>query len=302
MTPVERFKRSDVLRIVGITPGQLSYWERLRLLDPAASAPSGVRPRVYSFSDLVRLRTVKQLTGQRVPAGRLRVALEAFRRQWPGEAEAALTAARFIPTGRLLTVDYQGCRIEPVSGQLLLQFEPESRETKVRTMPERSLEDLLVVALECDGDPALRRRAIGAYQDIVERAPAWLEPRLNLGTLRYEDGDWMAAAREFRRAVEIAPGNPLAHFNLASVLEDLGESDFAVQHFEEALNLAPGFADAHFNLARVYEKSGAAASACAHWQRYLELDPGSEWAAYARQRLEALGTAESRAGSTRLFS
>ena len=284
MTPLEQFTRSDVLRIVGITGRQLSHWERLRLVEPQSGAAA-----VYNFRDLIRLRTVKQLTGQRVPAGRLRLALDAVRRQWPSQRETDFSELRFVPAaGGRITVQVQGTCIEPLSGQLLLDFEDDRGRSKVRPMPERSLEDWLVVALDCEGDSSLRRQAIDAYRNIVERAPGWLEPKLNLGTLYYEDGDWQAAADQFRSAVEIAPGNPLAHFNLGSVLDDLGQSEAAAQHLEEALKLAPGFADAHYNLARIYEKLGAAAKARRHWKRYLELDPSSQWAEYARLRLEDL--------------
>jgi len=284
MTPLEQFSRRDVLRIVGITGRQLSHWERLRLVEPHSEDRAA-----YNFRDLIRLRTVKQLTGQRVPAGRLRLALDAVRRQWPAQSPADFSELRLVPAaGGRVTVQYQGTSIEPVTGQLLLDFGDEPGTAKVRPMPERSLEDWLLVALDCEGDSSLRRQAIDAYRNIVERAPGWLEPKLNLGTLYYEDGDWQAAAEQFRRAVEIAPGNPLAHFNLGSVLDDLGESRTAAQHLEEALKLAPGFADAHYNLARIYEKLGDAVKARRHWKRYLELDPSSQWAEYARQRLQDL--------------
>ena len=284
MSTVEQFTRSDVLRILGITTKQLSSWERLRLVEPPLCQ---AREKVYDFRDLIRLRNVKQLTGQRVPAGRLRVALEAARRRWPGSAGPS--DLHLVPgSGKRVAVECQGARIEPVSGQLLFDFGHDAGWPKVRSMPERSLEDWLALAVDCEGDPARRRQAIEAYRKIVERAPGWLEPKLNLGTLCYEEGDGAGAADQFRSALEIAPGNPLAHFNLGSVLDDLGESAAAAEHLEEALRLAPGFADAHYNLARIYERMNDRARARVHWQRYLDFDPASEWAAYARQRLQEL--------------
>lgn len=289
-TSLEQFTRSNVLRIVGITAGQLSYWERLELVEPQTEA----REKIYSFGDLIRLRTVKQVIGQRVAAGRLSVALRAFRQQGPAELEVALTELRFIRQGRRVAVEYQGSCIEPISGQLLLEFDAGRPEAKVCPMPERtlgverSLEDCLALALECEADPSLRPQAIDAYRKLADKAPGWLEPRLNLGTLYYESGRWAEAAAEFRLATEMAPGNPLAHFNLGSVLDELGEPDSAALQLEEALRLAPGFADAHYNLARIYEKLGAVANARAHWRRYLELDDSSEWSHYARERLEEL--------------
>jgi tetratricopeptide (TPR) repeat protein len=288
MSTLEQFTRSEVLRIVGITSGQLKYWERLELVEvPKLNEPAAVaHEKTYNFRHLTRLRVVKQLTGQRVPARRLRDALEAFRRQQPAESDTGLDDLRLVPDGRRIVVEYQGTSIEPVSGQLLLDFG--GAETKISTIRGRSLEDWLNVAQECEGNSALRSQAIDAYLNIVEKAPAWLEPRLNLGTLYYESGNLEAAAQQFKTAVEIAPGNPLAHFNRASVLDDLGELEAAARHFEEALRLTPGFADAHYNAARVYEKLGAAATARSHWQRYLDLDPSSAWSDYARERVTDL--------------
>jgi tetratricopeptide (TPR) repeat protein len=299
MSTLEQFTRSDVLRIVGITPAQLKYWERLELVENrrGAAPAAGTDEKTYTFRHLTRLRVVKQLTGQRIPASRLRAALEAFHRQRPSEPDAAFEDLRLVPAGRRVVVEYQGTRIEPVTGQFLLGFG--AKEAKVSTIRQRSLEDWLNVAQECEGDSALRAQAIDAYCNIVEKAPAWLEPRLNLGTLYYEDGDLAAAAGQFQVAVEIAPGNPLAHFNRASVLDDLDQLEAAAQHFEEALRLAPGFADAHYNAARVYERLGVASAARAHWQRYLELDPSSAWADYARQRLEELSGKTHAAGPGR---
>ena len=283
MTTLEQFSRNDVLRIVGITTTQLNYWERLRLVEPPET-----RERPYSFRDLVRLRAVKQITGQHISARRLQAALQAAERQFPTEGQSALTELRFVPAGRRVAIEYRGARIEPVSGQLLLDFEGTGRPARVSAMPERSLEDWLTMALDCEGDPGMRQQAIQAYRNIVEKAPEWLEPRLNLGTLYYEEGDWPEAAEEFRHAVEIAPGNPLAHFNLGSVLDDLGQPEAAAHYFDEALTLAPAFADAHYNLARVCEKLGAFTRARSHWRRYVELDPSSSWADYARQRLNEI--------------
>jgi len=287
MNTLEQFTRNEVLRIVGITPRQLKYWERLELVEvPKETEPAGANEKIYNFRHLTRLRVVKQLTGQRVPARHLRTALEAFRRQQPAETRTALEDLRLLPSGRRIVVEYQGTTIEPVTGQLMLDFG--GAGTKISAIRERSLEDWLNLAQECEGDSARRSQAIDAYLNIVEKAPAWLEPRLNLGTLYYESGNLEAAAQQFKTAVEIAPGNPLAHFNRASVLDDLGELEGAARHFEEALRLTPGFADAHYNAARVYEKLGAAATARMHWQRYLDLDPSSAWSDYARERLAEL--------------
>src|SRR5213082_2974793 len=117
------FTREAVLRLVGITPQQITRWERLRLVEPQA-AP-GQAEKVYTFADLVSLRTLKQLTGQGISETRLLDALQALSRQLGG-AEVSLAKLRISSSGssgRNLVIEYDGKTLEPLSGQLLLKFE-----------------------------------------------------------------------------------------------------------------------------------------------------------------------------------
>lgn len=327
-TALERFTRSEVLRMAGITPRQMARWERLRLVEPrpAASEPQA---RVYSFEDLVGLRTIKQAASEGVPASRLGAAVEAIRRQ-SGGAPVSLAQVRIVssrsstvgpdrarvqparsiapsgPSGpgrqreaksgtasgrhstAKLALEYNGKTIEPLSGQLVFRFEPAA--SNLRVMKERSVEDWLAVAAQTEGDGASRPQAIEAYLHVVEAAPHLIEAHINLGTLFYEQGDLNDARARFQIAVTLAPENALAHFNLGSVLDELKEFVEAIQELKEAVRLKPDYADAHYNLARVYEEVGSFVAARPHWLRYLELDPDSSWAEYARQRLAASGT------------
>lgn len=279
MPPAQLFTRNEVLRIAGVKPGQLAYWERLRLIGPRG----GARRKVYTFSDLISLRTVKQLTEQRVHAGSLRRAIQALGRDLSG-VEVPLAELRIVSNGRQIAVEYEGRTVEPLSGQMVLNFETRTLDENVRTMPERNAEEWFALALECEEHPDLRPRAIDAYRHVLERKPSWVEPRLNLGTLLYERGDAAGAAAEFRQAVELAPSSALAHFNLGTVLDRLGETDAALRHLSQAVQLDPDYGDAHYNLARVLEKLAATGAARRHWRRYLDLDPQSPWAKYARER------------------
>ena len=300
MPTMDRYTRSDALRIAGITPQQLSYWERLELILPypprksgrsSPPSPAGAVPRVerlYTFADLISLRTIKQLTESGVAASRLRDAVEALRRQL-AQVDVPLAELRILSNGRNITVEYQGRSLEPLSGQLLFNFDAAELTDKVTAMPERSPEEWFALALDCEGRPELRPQAIEAYERVVRHSPGWVEAHLNLGTLLYEQGQAVQAAERFRRAAALAPDSPLAHFNLACVLDELKQLEAARQHLREALRLKPDFADAHYNLARVCDQLGAYAEARTHWRLYLALDSESRWAEYARQRLEVLG-------------
>ena len=67
----------------------------------------------------------------------------------------------------------------------------------------------------------------------------------------------------------------------------VGDRDYAraAREFSRAVELAPAFADARFNLAATLQDLGRNADAAPHCRAYLALDAGSEWADIARSRL-----------------
>ncbi len=283
MATLEQFEEHVAARIVGVTRNQIAYWQRLGLVRPRTS---GGR-KFYGFGDLISLRTIKQLTDQNVPARRLRRVVEMLARQIEG-VKAPLAELRILSDGRSVVVEHDGRRLEPLTGQLMLSFETRELAEKVRTLPARTAEEWLAEALELDADPRRRAEAREAYCRAIELRPEWVEARLNLGTLLFEEGQMEQAEAEFRRAVEVGPRSPLARYNLAAALDELGRSQEAREHLLEALRLSPRYADACYNLAAVCEKLGRQSEARSYWDRYLELDPRSQWATHARRRLAAL--------------
>jgi len=280
MPAVDLFTRKEVLRITGVSPRQLSRWEHLQLLSPRPSDHDGV----YTFADIIAVRTVKHLIEQGVSLFRLADALAALHRQL-AQVEAPLAELRILSNGRNVAVEYAGRTLEPISGQLLLNFDVRDLEEKVRAMPERTADEWFELALECERDPQRRAEAVEAYRRVVEAQPEWVEPRLNLGTLLYEQGDVEGAQECYRAAVDHAPGHALARFDLGSILDEMKQFEEAAEHLREAVRLDPAYADAHYNLARVYDEMGRTRESLPHWRRYLEIDPTSVWADYVRERL-----------------
>jgi len=278
---MERFVRREVIRIIGVSEHQLQYWERLHLVRPRTRWGE----KFYTFQDLISLRTIKQLTAARVPAHRLRRAVEALRKRLSA-VEAPLTELRILSNGRHIAVQYESATLEPLSGQLLLNFETRELEDKVRPMRERSAEEWLALARKYEAQPQTHPDAIDAYLHVLEKAPDRVEAYINLGTLFYQQERLRDAADCYRQGIAVDPKNALAYFNLGSVLDEFGELEAARDALRAAVLLNPNLADAHYNLAQVYEKLGSTAQARPHWQRYLELDPYSPEASYARQRLE----------------
>src|SRR5437660_8139650 len=166
MGATDRFTRSEVQRILEVNEKQLDYWERLRLVRPRRRWGE----RFYDFKDLISLRTVKQLTEKGVPAYRLRRSIVALQRRL-SEVQAPLTELRILSNGRDIIVEQDGARLEPISGQFVLNFDTRELSAKVRVMPERSAEDWFALALQYESDPDSRLQAIEAYQRVLKASP-----------------------------------------------------------------------------------------------------------------------------------
>jgi tetratricopeptide (TPR) repeat protein len=279
----ERFTRKEVLRIAGVDERALRRWERLHLIQPGKRH----RERFYTFADLVSLATLKRLTASRVPARRVRRAILALERQLGG-VPLPLEKLRILLNGRQIAVVPPGetaPAFEPLSGQLIFTFETALLARRVRRIISRNAREWFAYALACDAQPEKFDEAVAAYRRVLELAPHWVEPAINVGVALYHLGELAQAMEAFERAVELAPQNPIAHFNLGCVLEDLNDLDAAILHFQEAVRLRPSHADAHFNLAMTYERSGTPEHARKHWQSYLRYDRSGPWSDYARSRI-----------------
>lgn len=271
--------------MLGVTRRQLDYWGRLRLVNPDARWGE----RFYNFTDLVALETLKRMVARGVPARRLRRALEALREQL-GAVSTPLSRLRIRTNGKQIVVEQPwpgGPPIEPLTKQLLLEFETSLLEHKVLSLPSHSAEEWFEIGLANDTRPTTMQRAADAYRHAVELAPDWVEAHLNLGTALFHLTEAAEARRCFEAALELEPQNSLAHFNLGCVFERLGNRRAAIDHLERAVRIAPSHADAHLNLAMLYDAAGEKESMRDHLSQYLLYEPQGRWARYAHSRLPA---------------
>jgi tetratricopeptide (TPR) repeat protein len=286
----DKYSSPQVQRIIGVTEKQLDHWDSLGLVH--AQKESG--NRFYDFGDLISLRTIKQLVEKGVPANRIQRTVAALH-QGLSKVHSPLSELRVASDGKDLFVERNGARLEPLSGQFLLNFETRELDESVRVVTPRGADDWLATALKCEAEGKARAEAIDAYNRALSADPQKLEALVNCGTLYYEDGNLDKASDYFRRALVLDPNNALAHFNLGSVLEEAGKLDAARGHLRQAVRLRPDYSDAHYNLAFVCEKLGSNAEAHEHWQAYVKLDPTSPWCLYARERIASFQKALSSA-------
>jgi DNA-binding transcriptional MerR regulator len=93
-TGEEGFRGPQVCKVVGITYRQLDYWARTGLLRPSITDAKGSgSQRVYSYTDLVQLKVIKQLLDAGVSLRSTRRAIECLRSSGGALASASLVIA-----------------------------------------------------------------------------------------------------------------------------------------------------------------------------------------------------------------
>jgi tetratricopeptide (TPR) repeat protein len=102
------------------------------------------------------------------------------------------------------------------------------------------------------------------------------------GNQALEGGQLAAAAAEFKRAIELAPGDPSPRQHLGTVMFLSGDVDGAVAQLTEALRIAPTFARAHYSLALVLDSKAQTDDVLRELTAALSSDPSYVAARLAR--------------------
>jgi tetratricopeptide (TPR) repeat protein len=289
-TPAQRFERSEVARLLGVSTRRIRAWERAGLLAP--SEHNGTRAR-YSFRALRAARIVRDLARRGVSLARVRALLASLDSALEDEAGEALALATLrvrVEDRRVLARDARGT-FELPSWQRVLEFDAQTATvralpTKSPTREGRTAYEWFLEGCRLEGDEATRARAEAALRKAVELDPKLACAWTNLGALRLAERDASEALACFTRAMECDPDQPEAPYNVGYLLLEQRRIDEAIALLARAVALDPAFADAHFNLAAALDEVGARARALAHWELYLELVPHGPFASIARARLE----------------
>lgn len=267
------YTTGEAARILDIPAVRVHGFVRAGIVEPKRGAGNGY---LFSFRDLLVMRTALQLEDSDVSRRRVNAALRALRERLPDDRP--LSSLRILVEDGELIIDDDRARWNPDSGQTLLDFElhdmPEPI-TLIGGAPEATGRDGETwYDLACNLEASSPRMARELYRRALEMEPDHVDARINLGRLQHEDGQLEEARRQYERALEFSPGHPTAAYNLGVVLEDLGDSDGAVRAYQLAITSDQEMADAYYNLARLYDQAGDRASALRHLKSYSELVRG----------------------------
>jgi len=281
---VTPYSRQDVLRILRIHPRQLRGWERSGLITPSDS---------YSFQDLVQLRKLRDLRATRLSAASIRASVTAMR-SVSGMTNPLLEAGTARRGSRLI-FRHSGAAMEPIARQFVFDFDagenhdPSAMGSIGINPAQRELRatSLFLEAVRYEeGGKMVEASAL--YSEILTLDPNHAPACINLGTIHYNQREFLEAERLYRQATEVDPDYALAFFDLGNVLDELQLLPEAVDSYRAAIRLVPSYADAHYNLALAYERTGQRRKALRHWTAYLKLDPIGPWANHARGQMRKI--------------
>src|SRR5208283_4755956 len=229
---MNRFCRADILRILHITPRQLSGWQRAGLASISEQ---------FSFFDLIQLKKVRDLRAKRVRSAVIRESL----------------VASAFSIGNRVAFRHEGRSVEPVAGQYVLEYEPVGAVVSAKVRPiagSDSAADLFARGVALEEHPSTHDEAIETYLRVLQFEAKHPAAHINLGTLYYNRQDFVSAEKHYRLAIDADPRYALAYFDLGNVLDETERIDDAITAYRTAIRLAPTYADAHYNLALAYER------------------------------------------------
>lgn len=286
---MSRYNRQDVLRILQVSARQLQGWERAGLVDVLEE---------YTFQELSQLRKLRQLSSQRIRSSRISASIAAMQRV-SGMANPLLEAG-VVRAGSRVAFRHQGAVVDPLSRQLFFDFDaPEVAAPCIvmgaavaQRYREAQAAELFYQAVRMEDEQAPAAHVIEMYNRAIEMHPAHAPALINLGTIYYNQRQFVQAEAVYRRATEADPNYALAFFDLGNSLDELQRLNEAISAYKRAIRLVPKYADAHYNLALAYERMGEQRKALPHWVIYSRLDPMGPWSSHARGQARRLIDAE----------
>ncbi len=283
------YSARDAAEIVGVDESRVRYWAQTGFIGPSAR-PDG--RAAYTFEDLIGLKAAKALLDRGLTLQRARKSVAALRSKLP-ELRQPLAHLRVVVErdGGQLMVLAEGGAFEPISGQLLFDFDLETlagQAAELHPPPtdSQTAYNWFCRAVELEaGDLGDAEPARSAYRRALELDPLLAAAHTNLGAIHHRTGNLGEARTSFEQALLLDPDQPEARHNLANLLDELGETEQAIAEWCRVLNSSPDFGDAHFNLSMALHRGGQTGRSRTHLERYLELDSTGEWAEQARNFL-----------------
>ena len=131
--------------------------------------------------------------------------------------------------------------------------------------------------------------AADAYRRAIQLNPHHPAMLYDLGYVLQMQGQTDVAMDYYRRTIALEPDHAYAHYNLGYLLQEQGNGAAASQHYEIAAARLPENPYIYYDWAWSLETAGDLAGAAALYRKAIEIDPDRRPGSDARRRLAALG-------------
>jgi tetratricopeptide (TPR) repeat protein len=144
----------------------------------------------------------------------------------------------------------------------------------------------LGLAWQASGKPD---SAAAAFEHVLASDAENVKALVHHGLVLEDLGKHAQAEAEYRRAIEIAPNDPLPYINLGSLLYFQQKKTYeAKSALAKALELDPNNADAHFNLGVLFADANLYHEAKVEWEKVIEIGGDGPAVNLARENLERI--------------
>lgn len=113
------------------------------------------------------------------------------------------------------------------------------------------------------------RDAVVLYERVLLKQRNHVDALHLLGVCQHGLGDYLAAEKNIRKALRLAPTLAPIHLNYGNTLRELKRLREAIHSYQRAAELDPRLALAHFNLGTAWEESGEIPAALAAYERAI---------------------------------
>ncbi len=276
-----RYLRQEVIRMLGLRSRELVAWERAGLI---------LRKAEYGFAEIGQLIKLRDLRARRISAAHIQASVTAMRAV-SGVSDPLVESCAVV-NGSRVAFRHFGAVVEPIARQFLLDFDGAMRgqlaevggNAARQASRDAYASSLFMQAVQLE-EAGKNDEAAALYEQVLSMDAEHAPSCINLGTIAYNQREFLRAEVLYRRATVADPSYALAFFDLGNVLDELQRLPEAIEAYRKAIRLAPKYADAHYNLALAYERSVERRRALRHWAAYLRLDASGPWAKHARDQV-----------------
>ncbi len=260
------YSSAEVAELLGVAPSRIRSFVAAGFVQPVRSG----RHFVFSFQDIVLLRTAKGLLDARIRPARINRALRRLRETLPDGQPLAGIAIQ--ADGTRIVVRDGSQPFDPECGQTLFDFDVKElsagvtpileRATKQSARETESAEEWFEAGARFEMTSSANAET--AYRRAIELDPRHVDAHVNLGRLLHEAGRLGEAEVHYREALESAPDDHVAWFNLGVLLEGQGKRKAALSAYQNALEQDADSIETHMQIAMLFEQLGQRADALRH--------------------------------------